>query len=84
MYKIQKSNGSKNWVNIVKYACWAMLYHIERTKNITIPEEYQAQIIAMVVREIQGTSNFGIGKNGFYMLMLMLAEAKHIETKSDN
>ncbi|MDE7317584.1 MAG: hypothetical protein K2N12_07645 [Helicobacter sp.] len=84
MYKIQKSNGSKNWISIIKYAVWIMLYRIERTKNITIPEEYQAQIIAMVVREIQGTSNFGIGKNGFYMLMLMLAEAEYIDVKADN
>ena len=84
MYEIQKSNGSKNWIAIIRYAIWIMLERIEQTKNITISKEYQAQIIAMVVREIQGTSNFGIVKNGFYMLMLMLAEAKHIETKSDN
>ncbi|EJG9643321.1 hypothetical protein NB039_000206 [Campylobacter jejuni] len=48
-----------------------MLEELERTEKRIIDKSYRDKIIAMVACELTNQKDFGIGKNGLYMLMLI-------------
>ncbi|MCL9823421.1 MAG: hypothetical protein SPE20_01170 [Helicobacter sp.] len=67
----QKNLDNNNWIKVIMFAVWRMLEELEETEQRSINKAYMSKIIAMVACEIKKQSDFGIGKNGLYMLMLI-------------
>lgn len=84
-----------NWANIVAVCVWYMVDQLENEGKV-MPKGYLEKIVFMVLNEIKEESNlnkcndvntnqgnlsdFGIGKNGLYMLMKLMSV---VEVKSD-
>ena len=63
---------NKNWANVVSICVWRMIQELEGEKK-KIPNGYMETIVYMVLSEIKNKPNFGIGKNGLYMLMKLVS-----------
>ncbi len=58
-----------------------MLTTLENEGYILQESSYKTKIVKMVVMEIKGKGEFGIGKNGLYMLMKLISIVKVKELK---
>lgn len=67
----QKNLDNDNWVKVIMLTVWRMLEELEETEQRCINKAYMSKIVAMVACEIKRQGDFGIGKNGLYMLMLI-------------
>ncbi|RTJ28599.1 hypothetical protein [Campylobacter jejuni] len=67
----EKQIKNINWFRVIVLAVWRMLEELERTEKRIIDKSYRDKIIAMVACELTNQKDFGIGKNGLYMLMLI-------------
>lgn len=68
-FNLQKRlEKNTNWCNLISLCVWYMLDQLEREGRI-VPNGYHKKIVFMVVNEIKQQQDFGIGKNGLYMLM---------------
>ncbi len=73
MLRFFKKSGieSENYSKVIRFAVLRMLKELKKTEKRAIEKAYVDKIISMVTCEIEGNVDFGIGKNGLYMLMLI-------------
>lgn len=76
--KSLKRKRNQECLQIIGVAVWRMFKELEDSEGKTIEYGYRDKIIAMVVCEIMQQGEFGIGKNGLYMIMLI---ARIIQSK---
>lgn len=67
----ERGISNQNWFHVIVLCVWRMLEELQRVEHRKIEKTYMKKIICMVGCEIKQNSNFGIGKNGLYMLMLI-------------
>ena len=72
----EKKINNDNWFKVITFAVWRMLQELEYIEKREIEKAYMEKIITMVACEITKKGNFGIGKNGLYMLMLIARMVK--------
>ena len=63
---------NKNWARVVFICVWRMIQELEGEEK-KIPNGYMETIVYMVLSEIKNKPDFGIGKNGLYMLMKLVS-----------
>lgn len=80
MFNFYQQKGLKNdsWIKVIGFAVSCMIDELKFKEKRTIERAYKNKIIAMVACEIKGNSDFGIGKNGLYMLMLTARKVKAV------
>ena len=69
--KDKKLEHNKNWKILVIIYVQYILGTLEDEGYVLKEPSYREKIMKMVVMEIKGKSDFGIGKNGLYMLVKM-------------
>ncbi len=69
--KAKKLEHNKNWQTLVIIYVQYILETLKDEGYILKEPSYREKIMKMVVMEIKGKSDFGIGKNGLYMLVKM-------------
>lgn len=69
--KAKKLEHNKNWQKLIIIYVWYILGTLEDEGYVLKEPSYREKIMKMVVMEIKGKSDFGIGKNGLYMLVKM-------------
>lgn len=67
---------NKNWQKLVIIYVSHMLTTLENEGYILQESSYKIKIMKMVVLEIKDKGEFGIGKNGLYMLMKLISIVK--------
>lgn len=67
----EKEIKNNSWFKVIDFAIWRMLEELEDNEKRTIDKAYKDKIIAMTACELTNQGEFGIGKNGLYMLMLI-------------
>lgn len=72
----EKKINNNNWFKVIIFAVWRMLEELEYVEKKVIEKPYMEKIIAMVACEIRKNGDFGIGKNGLYMLILIARMVK--------
>lgn len=70
-FKDKNIQKNDNWLKVIMLAIWRMIEELEECENRTISKNYMKKIILMVAFEIKNKTDFGIGKNGLYMIMLI-------------
>ncbi|MDE7255748.1 MAG: hypothetical protein K2N54_06185 [Helicobacter sp.] len=78
-----KETKSDSWIRVIDVAVWRMLESVKKECKRKIPEIEKNKIITMVACEIKEQGDFGIGKNGLYMLMYILTVAQDCPTSHD-
>ncbi len=84
IYEFNKSKQlehNKNWQSLVIIYVSHMLTTLENEGYTLQESSYKTKIMKMVVMEIKGKGEFGIGKNGLYMLMKLISIVKVKELK---
>lgn len=69
--KAKKLEHNKNWQTLVIIYVQYILGTLENEGYVLKEPSYREKIMKMVIMEIKGKSDFGIGKNGLYMLVKM-------------
>lgn len=74
LYALAKNKNTKsdNWFKVLIYAIQRMLKNVKDECGREIPKNEVEKIIMMVACEITDEGNYGIGKNGLYMLMYIM------------
>lgn len=67
-----KNTKSNNWFKVLIFAVQRMLENVKDECGREIPKNEFEKIVMMVACEIANKGNFGIGKNGLYMLMYIM------------
>ena len=78
-----KDTKSDNWIRVIDVAVWRMLESVKKECKREIPDIERNKIITMVACEIKEQGDFGIGKNGLYMLMYILTVAQDCPANHD-
>lgn len=70
MYNFYKSKNleNKNWIALIIIYIKYLFIRLRKDGYILKEKNYDIKIMKMVVLEIKGKNDFGIGKNGLYML----------------
>ncbi|HCD73254.1 MAG TPA: hypothetical protein DEQ48_03390 [Helicobacter sp.] len=69
--KAKKLEHNKNWQKLIIIYVQYILGTLEDEGYVLKEPSYREKIMKMVIMEIKGKSDFGIGKNGLYMLVKM-------------
>lgn len=67
-----KNTKSDSWFKVLIYAVQRMLENVKDECGREIPKNEFEKIVMMVACEIADKGNYGIGKNGLYMLMYIM------------
>lgn len=83
IYNFNKTNScfNVNWKRFVVICILDMLETLKDMGYTLKDNSYKSKIAKMVVKEIEGESDFGIGKNGLYIIM-KFASLVDLEEKS--
>ncbi|RDU51957.1 hypothetical protein CQA49_08955 [Helicobacter sp. MIT 00-7814] len=70
-------NINSNWIKLIAISVWYMFERLEK-EGKKLPKEYNKKITHMVKNEISSKPDFGLGKNGLYMLMKIASKTSSI------